>query len=232
MWCGFVFTSFWNQKSWAPPPASPTGSQTVRTLVSTLPLILLTGAAPQISGSRVGLRGSQQRGTSVCPSFCVPPRCHCGPPGCDCFCGGRDVETESPEHGLPRLCYRRHLPSLSHRSLRGGWAPVLPEVVSWIAGESRSLRGVSGGASQEVSLKIAQRISCTSQGKRASHLETCTGTGYRARVSLAIRFLLLVGRFGVVLLWLVVVPWCTVSFLSFSVWGGGVSLHGDLFHCL
>ena len=43
----------------------------------------------------------------------------------------------------------------------GGWSPALREVIAWVSTESRAMRGLVGDTPQDVSVRIAQRISCT-----------------------------------------------------------------------
>ena len=49
----------------------------------------------------------------------------------------------------------------------GGWSPALREVIAWVSTESRALRGSVGNTPRDVSLRIAQRISCTLQRENA-----------------------------------------------------------------
>ena len=42
-----------------------------------------------------------------------------------------------------------------------GWSQVFQSVVAWIASESRMARGPTTGSPMDISLRIAQRISCT-----------------------------------------------------------------------
>ena len=50
---------------------------------------------------------------------------------------------------------------LSWRLAGGGWSQALRSVVAWIASESRMARGPVSGSPTDISLRIAQRISCT-----------------------------------------------------------------------
>ena len=43
----------------------------------------------------------------------------------------------------------------------GGWCPALRKVIAWVSTESRAMRGLVGDTPRDVSLRIAQRISCT-----------------------------------------------------------------------
>ena len=43
----------------------------------------------------------------------------------------------------------------------GGWSQAFRSVVAWIASESHMARGPTAGSSTDISLRIAQRISCT-----------------------------------------------------------------------
>ena len=43
----------------------------------------------------------------------------------------------------------------------GGWSQALRNVVAWIASESRMARGPTAGSPTDISLRSAQRISCT-----------------------------------------------------------------------
>ena len=45
----------------------------------------------------------------------------------------------------------------------GGWSPALREVIAWVSTESRGLRGSDGDTTRDVSLRIAQRTSCSLQ---------------------------------------------------------------------
>ena len=49
----------------------------------------------------------------------------------------------------------------------GGWSSALRETVAWVATESRAMCGSAGSTPSVVSLKIAQRISCTLQRENA-----------------------------------------------------------------
>ena len=52
----------------------------------------------------------------------------------------------------------------------GGWSTALREVIVWVSTESRALRGLDGDTPQDVSLRIAQRISCSlHRGKRVCY---------------------------------------------------------------
>ena len=66
-----------------------------------------------------------------------------------------------PGHG--RLGGRScgHLCSACLGGLRGVWSQALRAVVTWIASESRTARGLSTDLPGDASLQIAQRISCT-----------------------------------------------------------------------
>ena len=49
----------------------------------------------------------------------------------------------------------------SWRLAAGGWSHVLGEVIGWVSSESRAMRGSTSDTPSDISLRIAQRISCT-----------------------------------------------------------------------
>ena len=106
-----------------------------------------------------GSSGLLRHGMSACPPFCVPFSATADPWPATVFdeveTRTRNFQDTAPQVFAIGATFRH----LVIEACRGGWAPALRKVVSWIA-----VRGVSGVACQEVSLKFAQRISCTCTG--------------------------------------------------------------------
>ena len=74
----------------------------------------------------------------------------------------------------------------------GGWSEAFRAVVSWIASESRSARGLATDLPRDTGLRIAQRISFTLHWENAR--DALPGRFTVARVWLVTRFLRLVGE--------------------------------------
>ena len=113
-------------------------------------------------------------------------------------------------HGFPGAW--GHLLPACLGGLRGrGWSQALRSVVAWIASESRMARGPVAGSPTDISLRIAQRISCTLHRENARAIlrrspDSVNGSSGLAGnlVSLSLSFFLLFFGFRVFLF----APWC------------------------
>ena len=49
----------------------------------------------------------------------------------------------------------------------GGWSHALRETIAWVSTESRTMRGLASSTPSNISLRIAQRVSCTLHSENA-----------------------------------------------------------------
>ena len=83
------------------------------------------------------------------------------------FSRGRVPQELLPEYCLPGCRPGCTLRPLVLEACGGGWSPALREVIARVSTESLALRGSVGDTPRDVSLRIAQRISCTLQRENA-----------------------------------------------------------------
>ena len=144
------------------PPKPPDPGDPVPAWPRTSSCPALPVAAPLMYGSPVASQVFLRPGISRSRPSSAPPLLSTSNPSvADVF-----HEVESRKNSFQNTAAQVASLGASFRPLvleacGGGWSHALRETIAWVSTESRSLRGLAGSTPSDISLRIAQRISCT-----------------------------------------------------------------------